>query len=54
MFKQKNTYSQTTLETLEKKVNVMFKVNNKGTKTTLMRLLYFNFEEVNVCQDNCS
>ena len=40
MFKRKNTCSQATLETVEKKVRIMFKVNNKGTKTTLMRLLY--------------
>ena len=41
MLKQKNACSQTTLETLEKTLErIMFKVNSKDTKTTLMRLLY--------------
>ena len=39
MFKRKNTCSQTTLETL-KKVRVMFKANNKDSKTALMKMLY--------------
>ena len=39
IFKRKNICSQATLETLEKKVRIMFKFNNKDTKTTSMRLL---------------
>ena len=40
MVERKNKCSQTTLETLGKKLKIVFKVKNKDTKTTLMRLLY--------------